>query len=144
MRRNSTRSVFDALVARRRVRKREEQQLQQAVAKFLDNVLLPEVMWTAIGHGGGGATRGAILKGMGLKPGWPDIIVATRLLPDVLGIELKAKDGVLSKEQKKVHEGLRAIGWRMTVCRSIEEVAKALDVYGIPCRPFKLVNPKSK
>lgn len=132
MRRNSTRSVFDALVARRRVRKHEEQHLQQAVAKFLDSVLLPGVMWAAIGHGGGGATRGAILKSMGLKPGWPDIIIAAQGVS--VGLELKAKDGRASPAQVAVQTGLIECGWKIYLCRSIEDVLAALDMSRVPHR----------
>jgi len=118
-------------------RKNPEQQLQIAVADYLHAVLRPPTMWTAFPAGGGGKIRGALLKAMGLKPGWPDILIIHRFddLAEtlVLGIELKAGEGRQTPEQREVMESLRATGAVYEVCRSIDEVDWALMDHGIPC-----------
>lgn len=121
-----------------------EQALQKGVAQLLDMVLASPVEWTAIGHGGGGRVRGAILKAMGLKPGWPDIIISTPFqhcranASLMVGIELKALEGSVDEHQKIVHSRLEKSGWRIYVCRSLEEVLAALDDSGTPYRPVRL------
>jgi VRR-NUC domain len=116
-------------------RKHPEQSLQTHVASLLTWLLPPEVPWTAIGHGGGGKTRGMILKGMGLHAGWPDMVLLHR--GRSCWIELKAARGSLSPEQKVVHEALRAAGGWVAVCRSTDEVRGVLDAWGIPTREHK-------
>ena len=117
----------------RKRRKTPEQDLQKAVAGYLRHALRSPTIWTAIGHGGGGALRGAILKGMGVQPGWPDILI---LHPEdhytfVLGIELKAK-GSLSPEQKAMVNSFATAGAVLVTCRSIEAVEHYLTLNGVP------------
>lgn len=117
--------------------KRPEQALQIQVAGFLRVALKPPVVWSAIGHGGGGKVRGAILKAMGLRAGMPDIIIILpyrleRPIPIVVGIELKAKGGSQSATQKAVAADLRACGGFYHVCHSIDEVEGFLRGVGIP------------
>lgn len=125
-------------------RKQPEQGLQQAVAKLLDMILADPVVYTAIGHGGGGAVRGAILKSMGVKAGFPDVIVSVpiecgRIKASLMvGIELKSKDGSASFEQKRIHEALTRSGWHIFICRSVEEVVDALREAGVPMRPVHM------
>lgn len=44
-------------------------------------------------------------------------------------IELKRKGGRISKTQKQVHEQLRAVGYLVTVCWSVEEAIATLERY---------------
>lgn len=114
-----------------------EQALQKAVAAYLDAVLVPPWYYTAIGHGGGGRTRGAILKGMGLKAGVWDILIlgADRF---VAWIELKSARGKLTSEQQDFGEMARAFGNYTGQVRSIEDVRAALDMWQIPTRESRL------
>ncbi len=113
--------------------KRPEQKLQIMVAKYLEQVLPPEIPWTAIGHGGGGAARGKILKAMGVHPGWPDVHLV--FLRRACYIELKVpKTGRLSLDQKKVHTALVLAGGVVATCRSVDEVEDFLKVLGVPLR----------
>lgn len=118
-----------------RKRRRPEQSLQMAVAQFLRVALKPPTIWTAIGHGGGGAVRGAILKGMGVMPGWPDILIITPaqtiLWPKVIGIELKHKSGQ-SKEQKDIMDAFARAYCAYAVCRNIAEVEAVLRRANVP------------
>jgi hypothetical protein len=108
-----------------------EAALHKAVAEYLGWVLHPPVIWTTLGHGGGGRIRGAQLKAMGLKPGWPDILIIAPG-PNVLGIELKVKGNYQSPEQRAVEEEFCDLKIQYSVCRSVEEVGKALDFIKIP------------
>jgi hypothetical protein len=92
-----------------------EQALQMAVARFLDLALPDDAVWSAIGHGGGGRLRGAILKSMGVKPGVPDLFVVYDCR--VMFIELKAGHGTVSPAQKTMHETLRSAGVWVRLCR---------------------------
>ena len=122
------------------VMRHEEQAFHIAVAQYLDVALPPEYPWTTIGHGGGGKTRGSILKAMGVKPGWPDIII---LAPSIswgssssrfIGLELKAERGKLSPAQKDVHERILFVGGFVHICRTLAEVEGALRAEMIPLR----------
>jgi hypothetical protein len=121
-------------------RVQHEQAFQRAVADYLGTVLAPPVEWTAIGHGGGGAVRGAILKSMGLKAGWPDIIVTApyeelRVRTCInLGLELKAGRNRPDAGQKEMHERLTRAGWHISTCYTLEDVHLALVASGIPYR----------
>jgi hypothetical protein len=108
-----------------------EDHLHREVAKLLQYALRPPAMHTCFPAGGGGALRGAILKGHGLKPGMPDHVV---IAPQGnLWIELKVpKAGRVAAAQKACHEALEAAGERVEVCRSIDDVIEALDKHRIP------------
>jgi hypothetical protein len=115
-------------------RKNPEQRLQIVVANFLRLALRPPTVWTAFPAGGGGKVRGALLKAMGLKAGWPDVQVLHPMGLNTLfvGIELKAKKGRLSKPQIETCEALWAANARYVECRSLEEVDRCLRRAGIP------------
>lgn len=119
----------------RKPRQHPERALQKAVAGYL-TYALPEgsgVEWTAFPAGGGGHVRGAILKAMGLKAGWPDILVVHQGL--LHGIELKApKTGRVSAKQGDTIQRLHTAGVTTHVCRSVEGVEEALRLSGVPLR----------
>jgi hypothetical protein len=121
-----------------------EQDLHKAVAAYLRVALRPPTIWTTIGHGGGGKTRGGILKGMGVQPGWPDILIVhpayndtwlernASLLPFLIGIELKAKRGSQSAEQKYMQAAFVAAGGCYVLARSVDQVEIALRNLRLP------------
>ena len=114
--------------------KRPEQALQIQVAKYLGLALRAPTYWTAFPAGGGGRTRGAFLKAMGLKAGFPDLVVMHPLGLNtlVVGIELKAGKGKLSEAQLTACEALWAVNARYIECRSLDEVDRCLRRAGIP------------
>lgn len=114
--------------------KHPEQQLHFAVADYLNLTLPPDAWWTSVGHGGFAldARTGARMKRAGVKAGVPDILVIHNGRP--LFIELKSPTGRISPEQRAVSEQLEKCGARWAVCRSIENVAWALSVWGVPMR----------
>lgn len=122
---------------KRKPRAHPEQDLQIAVAALLHKVLMPDVLWTAIGHGGGGKTRGAILKAMGLLPGLADIMICYAwgdMRGRTLWIELKSKDGRPSKEQGKFARHVEQLGHVYYICRTLADVEFALRRCGVPNR----------
>lgn len=125
----------------RKPRKRHpsEQQLHRQVAQYLDAVLGDGTFWTTFPAGGGGRTRGAILRGMGLREGMPDILVFHR--GTAFGIELKSHAGGLSPAQIACHAELMAVGVDVVTCRSVEEVERFLWLYEIPTRPHRMSPP---
>jgi hypothetical protein len=52
-----------------------ERELHAAVAQFLRLALRAPTTWTTFPAGGGGLERGRMLARLGLRPGWPDILV---------------------------------------------------------------------
>jgi hypothetical protein len=110
-----------------------EAALHRAVAEYLDWVLKPPVIWTSLDAGAGKMSikTAQQRKLRGVKKGWPDILIIAPG-PNVLGIELKIKGNYQSPEQRGVEEGFCALRIQYSVCRSVEEVGKALDFIKIP------------
>lgn len=121
----------EAVLARpqRKKRTNPEADFQKTVAVYLKRALPPEVPWTAFPAGGGGFIRGAVLKGMGLDPGWADVQL---LGPGgrYYGLELKAKHGYLSDEQKRIQSSIRAIGGEYERAKTLEQVEAWLLEWG--------------
>lgn len=114
-------------------RRAPEQAFHCAVARYLTFALPPQFFWSTIPSGGGGLIRGANLKRAGLKPGLPDLVIFKPSVfaiaeqgPFTLWLELKAKSGSLSSEQRQVHKALEALGHRVEVAKSIERVERVV------------------
>lgn len=107
-----------------------EERLQRAVAAYLTVALPNDAAWSAIGHGGGGRLRGAILNGMGVKAGVPDLFIVYR--GRTLMLELKAPEGRVSREQRTFHALLLRAGVETRICRTIGDVVNALTLMGVP------------
>ena len=119
-------------------RKQPEQALQRAVAQYLTLALpTPDAWFTTIPAGGGGKVRGAILKGMGYKAGTPDMLVIYKHSPGyikIIWLELKSAGGGLSKAQERCRDDLVGAGCRWALCRTLEDVERALRRFGVPLR----------
>ncbi len=111
---------------RRAKKANPEQRLQIEVATYLDaNLRQDVVLWTAFPAGGGGMRRGALLKLMGLKRGWPDLLFIWKsksLRLSVAGVELKSNVGRQSPSQQCFQETLVSMGGCYYVARSLDEV----------------------
>ena len=114
-----------------------EADLQRAVVKAL-RFALPR---TAIIHhcanevtepGPRGAKRQAILVGMGVNPGFADLVV----LCDgrVLFLELKSPKGKLSPSQEAFREAVLAQGHAWALVRSLDDALGALADHGFTTR----------
>ena len=114
-----------------------EADLQRAVVSAL-RVVLPK---GAIVHhsanevaqaGPRGAKRQAILTGMGVHPGFADLVV----LCDgrVLFLELKSRNGQLSPAQQAFRDALQAQGFGWALVRSLDDALGALADHGLTTR----------
>ncbi|HEY8948473.1 MAG TPA: VRR-NUC domain-containing protein [Rhizomicrobium sp.] len=120
-----------------RARRKEEQDLQIAVAGMLDLIRLPEWIFFHVPNGGvRSKAEAAILKAMGVKAGVHDIVIIWR--GRCIVIELKAPDGKLSKAQKDWAVEALLAGVVIFEARSMKEVLAILDLLAIPHKPVKL------
>jgi len=125
-----------------------EQDLHESVADALDKLLMPPAMWTCFPAGSVPLPPqfAAKLARMGLKRGWPDVLVLHRRL---IGIELKRRGGRLSRTrvvrtrrgglrelagQEEVFPRLQEAGMVIGVCHSLGEVLTFLAACGVPLR----------
>ena len=110
-----------------------ESQLQRAVARLLDH---SGMLWLHVPNGGHRHPAvAAKLKAEGVKAGAPDVLVFDSVHIrsqgviweyNGLAIELKVGRNKPSAAQREWHEKLRARGWRVEVCRTIDEVLEVL------------------
>lgn len=85
------------------------------------------------------AFTGAQMKAMGVKPGFPDLILPARGVdPSIPGlvIEMKSDDGRLSRDQVEWRDHFLEQGWAWHLVREVEEgKAIILAYFGIPNDP---------
>ena len=114
-----------------------EADLQRAVVSAL-RVVLPK---GAIVHhsanevaqaGPRGAKRQAILTGMGVHPGFADLLVLWE--GRVLFLELKARKGQLSPEQRAFRDAVQTQGFGWALVRSLDDALGALADHGFSTR----------
>lgn len=68
-------------------------------------------------------------KGLGMRPGWPDLEVFQSGTPYFF--EVKAEGNTQTREQKNVQAELQAQGIRYAVVRSIADVRECLSEWGV-------------
>jgi hypothetical protein len=107
-----------------------EEALHNAVADYLTVAIKAPDWWTTFPSGGGGKVRGGKLKRAGLKAGVPDILIIKGDEGTAHWIELKAKGGTLSDAQKETWPLLTQANCGWQLCRSTEEVQRALEWWG--------------
>lgn len=73
-------------------------------------------------------------KAKGAVTGFPDLIVLPFAHIPVMFFEVKAEGGYASPEQKAVHERLTALGYRVAIVRSIDDVRERLAAWGVSTR----------
>lgn len=111
-----------------------EEQIQRAVTQWLDAALPDDAVFFAVPNGG--ARHPAVaakLKATGTRRGVPDLSVVWR--GRAIFIELKAKGGSLSPDQKAMHQRLTLAGAVvLPIARSVDEVAEFLLTLGMPLK----------
>jgi hypothetical protein len=125
-----------------------EQDLHESVADALDKLLKPPAQWACYPAGSVPlpARFASKLSRMGLKPGWPDILV---LHGRLYGVELKRVGGRLSRTrvvrtrrgalrelagQVDTFPRLRDAGMEIGVASSVAQVLALLTAWGVPLR----------
>lgn len=113
-------------------RAQPEQALQRQVAEFLSVALAGNSWFSSMPLGGGGRLRGAILHGLGVKAGLPDVLVVND--GRAIWLELKARNGRVSTGQQLCHNDLSRARCPVAVCKSLDDVIAALRAAGVPLR----------
>ena len=114
-------------------RRHDEDDLQRDVCRFLDVALPTGATYFAVPNGGKRHVREAArMKGLGLRPGVPDLLV----IHDgrALFVELKTKRGVMSAAQKAMQQMLAYCGCTVMLCRTVDDVEQALRNASVPLR----------
>ena len=112
---------------------RPESALQRLIRRHLalrgfDSVAVPNGAVLA-GDSLKRARQMASLKADGLLPGFPDLLVYAR--GGRIGhIEVKTPKGTVQPSQRQCQAWLESIGHHYAICRSIEDVDKALANWG--------------
>ena len=112
--------------------RRPEELIHRAVVQHLELRKAPGVMFTHPASGGGRSKAEAgIMKALGVRPGWPDLV---GVVFDgagemrVWGLELKAPQGRLTKEQrewiKAVSDAGHYAGWASSVDDAVDLLAE--------------------
>jgi hypothetical protein len=118
---------------RRLPRRREqpERAIQVALVEHLAWRTPPGTWWTHFPAGGRRSrVAGAILKGMGAKPGVPDILLLSQ--GRLFGLELKAgTKGRLSDTQVETHAAMRNAGAVIGTAGTIDEALDLLAEWGL-------------
>ena len=113
--------------------KHDERRLHIVIADWL-NLALPE--GCEVNHFPAGEYRtkatGALLKRMGLRPGWPDFVGVWNGKP--FGIEVKAEGGRLSESQEGMIPRLVRAGMPICVATKLEDAEAFLRFLGIPLK----------
>lgn len=106
----------------------EEDNLQIAVADYLRYQCTHTIWWHTPNGGQRNPREGARFKRMGVMPGVPDILIFWR--GGMGGIELKAGKNKQQQSQSNFQYIWQHFGGQYAVCRSIEQVERALREWG--------------
>lgn len=116
------------------------------IADYCAKMFIPgSSMWhtteVSTGAGAEARERQAKLKFLGAKKGFPDGLIfykeSTFDTNGIILIEIKSLTGVLSHEQKEMHEILKDMGFIVEVVRSLDNFVKVVNNYNVPTREHK-------
>jgi hypothetical protein len=111
-------------------RRRPEQALQRGVFEHLRVRAAPDVFAFHPANGGWRtAVEGAILRGMGVVPGTPDVVAIKG--GKVFGLELKAAGGRLTDVQRDTLERMRQAGAIIGVAVGIDQAIAWLELHNL-------------
>ncbi len=110
-----------------------EQDIQKAIAEYLDYALAEGVRWFHVPNGGMMRIQHARnLKAMGQKAGTPDIVIIDgRETGTALFMEVKSKVGRLTKEQKDFFEWCKLYQIPFCTVRSVDEAIEFCKKWGL-------------
>jgi len=121
---------------RKKPRKYPEQPAQKAIVEYLERVLPHAIVHHVRNQGSKsghlGMLEGVRMKELGLKAGFPDLVVVNWANVGVFFIEVKPpKGGSTSPAQKALHAKFEALGYPICVARSIDDVRDYMIKNGI-------------
>lgn len=109
---------------------REEDQIQRAIFAHIKVRSAPDVFAFAVANGGYRRPKeAAILKGLGLRAGVPDVIAV--MSGQTYALELKTQKGKLSENQTLALSALRAAGAIAEVAYGLDDAIDWLEKWGI-------------
>jgi hypothetical protein len=120
-----------------------ESQLQRAVLAHLEVRAAPYTFWFHVPNGGARtATEGAILKGLGVRAGVPDLIIVHG--GRFYGLELKTPSGQVSPAQEQTLASLRSAGALTAVAVGLDDALRVLEGWGLlrPSRSLEKANQR--
>jgi hypothetical protein len=110
--------------------RRPEQQIQKTVFAHFAARSAPGVFVFHPANGGWRSrTEAAILKGLGVVAGTPDVIAVKD--GQTYALELKAKGGKLSPSQRWAHAALRQAGAEVAVATGLDDALAWLEAQGL-------------
>jgi hypothetical protein len=104
--------------------------IQRAVFDHLHVRCAPDVYAFHVPNGGARSPiEGAILKGLGMRAGVPDVLA----IKDgrTYGLEVKTPGGRLSAAQRSAHVALRAAGATVATAWGLDDALKTLETWGL-------------
>ncbi|HEY2226963.1 MAG TPA: hypothetical protein VGI22_04340 [Xanthobacteraceae bacterium] len=111
-------------------RRDEEAQPQPAIVQLLTYAAVPGVLWW---HSPNGELRtgrtGAILAGMGVRPGVSDFTLVLPPHGQMAALELKSRTGRLSEAQQEFGAACLAVGALHGMARTIDEAIAVLSAW---------------
>lgn len=106
-----------------------EETIHRAVVDVLTRAAMPGIAWTHMPAGEARAKGVAgKLKGMGVRPGWPDLLIVKD--GRLYGLELKTETGRLSTAQVAAHAALTAAGAEIAVAYGLDAALAKLKSWG--------------
>lgn len=120
--------------------KATEEQEQMALVEWINLLTIEGIrMGDYLHHSPNGGKRskseGSRFKKMGTKAGFPDLFLALPVIKNKsihragLFIEMKSRNGKVSKKQKSFIDNLRAVGYETAICYGYEDAKKAVMEY---------------
>jgi hypothetical protein len=121
------------------IRRRPEQSLQRAVIDLIATTAHPYAFTFHVPNGGWRRpTEAKIMKGLGVVPGVPDLIILFG--GRAFGLELKAPRGRMSDDQIEVHCWMKRAGAEVATVSSLAQALDVLVGWGvIPAGRVKMV-----
>jgi hypothetical protein len=110
--------------------RRPEQQVQKAVLNHLAWRAVPGTWWCHYPAGGWrSAIEAAILRGLGVVAGVPDILIVH--CGQLYALELKAANGRLTDVQSDTHAAMKRAGAIVATARGIDDALGQLTLWGL-------------
>jgi VRR-NUC domain len=111
-------------------RHRPEQELQRIVLQHLQMRAPPECVYFHVGNGGARSPiEAAILKGLGVTAGAPDLLLWHDCRS--YAIELKSEAGRVSEAQLEMLNRLSEAGVYTAVCHGLDRALAVLEEWGL-------------